>query len=297
MIVGRHIDHLDERVFREFDFCVRKYPQIAFNVQTWEGCLYTDSTKKNILLATEAIATLPRNYDINWIRSHFSAVISYSDKFKENNPELKVYSTHYPPNWESYHWLEDFKGYDGKIRGICSLQHFYNTGNPFDSNYMKHKIMAELETEPHLVLHTYGQVPFGKPDSYQGYLGHRHSNYNNLKKINEYLFCVAVECMDDPFWGHDYLTERVMNTFKSKTVLVYYGAYNVKEILPDNSYVNVRDFATPQELSGYLISLSYNKRAYTEIINAAYDWVLRTTIGDMRSQEEVWIQAIRENPL
>jgi hypothetical protein len=157
--------------------------------------------------------------------------------------------------------------------------------------------MAGLNTEPHLLLHTYGQVPFGKAGSYQGYLGHRHSNYHNLKKINEYMFCVAVECMDDPFWGHDYITERVMNTFKSKTVLVYYGAYNVDEILPENIFIDVRKFNSYQELSERLVKLSYNKKEYDDMVEEAYQWVLRTMIGDMRLQEEVWRQAIKENPL
>jgi len=249
MIIGKHIDNLDLRVKREFDFCVAKYPQIAFNVQTWEGKLYTDKAKKNILLATEAIATLPKNYDLIWINNHFDAIITYSEKFRDSHPGLKVYCTKYPQNWESYHWLEDFLGFDDKIRGVCSLQHYYTTPHPFDSNYKKHEIMMGINTGHHLVVHTYGQVPFGRPESYQGYLGYRHGNYNNLKKINEYMFCVAVECMDDPFWGHDYITERVMNTFKSKTVLVYYGAYNVDEILPENIFIDVRTFNSYQELS------------------------------------------------
>lgn len=298
MIVGRHINDLELRVKRECDYVMAKYPTLAFNCQTWEGNPHgKDIDGKNVLLAQEAVVTLPKNYDIDWMKSNYDAVITYSTKFKELYPEINVYNVKCPTNWEAYHWLEDFKGYDDKIRGICSLQHVYDTGHLLDANYMKHKVMVELETEPHLLLHTYGQVPFGKAESYQGYLGHRHSNYHNLKKINEYMFCYAAECIADDFWGHDYLTERVFNTFKSKTVLIYYGATNVQELLPEHIFVDVRKFPDMGQLSEYLIELSYDKERYNEMVNEAYQWNIQTLLGDIRVHEQIWQKAIKENKL
>jgi len=297
MIVGRNIFHLDQRVKRECDYIMAKYPTMAFNCQTWAGKPHKRGGGKNVLLAQEGIVTLPKNYDINWIKANYDAVITYSIKFKETYPDIKVYNTQCPANWESYHWLETFKGYDEKIKGICSLQTFYNWGHPLDANYMKHKVMSELNTEPYLLLHTFGPNPFGKVASYQGDLGYRHSNYNNLKKINEYLFCYAAEPMADPFWSHNYITERVFNVFKSKTILVYYGACNVRDLIPPDIFVDVREFPSTEQLSQYLIELSKDKKRYTDMVEKAYLWNLRTTLGDMRYQEEIYQQAIRENPL
>jgi len=296
MIVGRHTENLNLRIKCEFDYLLAKYPTIAFNAQDWNGKLYRRENGKNILLCTESISTTPKNYDIGHIKQ-YDAIITYSTKFKEAHPELKVYNTQCPANWENYHWLEDFKGYDNKIRGVCSLQTVYKWGHPFEANHMKHEIMAGLITEPHLLLHTFGPNEFGKKGSYQGNLGYKHSNYHNLKKINEYMFCFAAECVDDPFWSHNYLTERVFNTFKSKTVLVYYGACNVEELLPEHIFVNVRKFTDMRQLSQYLIDLSHDKERYTEMVEEAYHWNLKTTLGDIRYQEEVWKQVIKENPL
>jgi hypothetical protein len=271
---------------------------MAFNAQTWGGKERNGRFNgKNVLLAQEAVITTPINYNVDYIKANFDAMITYSVKFKEAHPELKIYNTQCPANWESYHWLETFKGYDEKIKGICSLLTFYNWGHSMDANIWKHKVMAELNTEPYLLLHTFGPVTYGKPESYQGNLGYRHSNYHNLKKINEYLFCYASECVADDFWGHNYLTERVFNAFKSKTVLIYYGASNVTELMPENIFVNVRKFISMQELSEYLITLSEDKKRYTEMVEEAYRWNLTTTLGDLRLQEQIWQQAIKENPL
>lgn len=298
MIVGRHTDDLDLRVKREYVYIENKYPSLAFNCRTGDGHFHgRGKDRKNVLLAQEGIITLPLNYDIDYIKSNFDAIITYSSKFKEVHPELRVYNTSVPANWEGYHWLETFKVYDEKIRGICSLHTIYDTGHPMDRNFMKHKIMNELNTEPHLLLHTFGKYSFGKPHSYQGDLGYRHSNYHNLKKINEYLFCVAVECISDDFWGHNYLTERVFNTLKSKTVLVYYGATNVSELLPGHIFVDVRKFPDMETLSQHLLELAQDKKRYTEMVEEAYLWNLKSPLGDIRYCEEIWQRAIRENPL
>ena len=296
MIIGRKIESLDKRVEREFDYLQAKYPMIAFNHADWNGVPNSRDKGKNILLSQESITTMSGNYDLNIIKQ-YDAVITYSVKFKDNNPQLKVYNTQCPAEWEGYHWLEEFKGYDDKLKGICSLQTLYNWGHPLDANYMKHKVLVELHTEPYLFQHTFGRNPFGKEGAYQGFLGHRHSNYHNLKKINEYLFCYAAECMSDPVWGHNYVTERVFNTMKSKTVLIYYGAPNVSELIPDDIFVDVRKFSTMQELSEYLVKLSFDKERYTYMVENAYQWNLTRTIGDMKYQEEVWQQAIKDNPL
>jgi hypothetical protein len=93
------------------------------------------------------------------------------------------------------------------------------------------------------------------------------------------------------------MNERVFNTFKSKTILVYYGATNVEELLPDHIFVNIRKFSTMAELSEYLIALSQDKKRYTEMVEEAYRWNLTTKLGDIREHEQLWQQAIRENPL
>ena len=171
MIVGRGIENLDLRVRREYLYIESKYPTLAFNCRTGDGHFHGKKKDgKNILLCQEGVITLPQNYEMDTINK-FDAVITYSTKFKELHPQLNVYTTQCPANWEAYHWLETFIPHENKLRGVCSLHTVYDTGHPIDRNFMKHKIMTELQTEPHLVLHTYGKTLFGKAGSYRGDLG------------------------------------------------------------------------------------------------------------------------------
>ena len=294
-LIETDIDGLDERLKSEFDYLQKKYPTIAFNIQDWWGKLNNRSRGKNILLATEGYITITKNYDVNIIKQ-YDAFITYNSKFKEQHPELNIYLTNAPVNWENYYELDMFVPYDNKIRGICSLQRVYHTGSEGDINGMKHSVMNEFQTDPHLVLHTFGPAPFGKPGSYQGNLGYKHSHYYNLKKINEYMFCWCPEPIYHELWSYNYVTERLFNCFKSKTIAIYYGCYNIEDLIPKELYVDYRDFKDMKELSEYLIELSNDKERYNKIVEDAFKWNLSTKLGDIREQEKIFQLAVDNHP-
>ena len=216
MIIETKVDNLEERLKSEFDYLQGKYKSVAFNMYDWWGKPNTKSNGKNILLAVEGYITIPNNYNPAVIKQ-YDVFITHNSKFKALHPELNIVLQNAPANWENYYQLESFLTYDEKIKGICCLARVYNTGADGDINYMKHTVMRDLKVEPELVVHTYGQASFGRPESYQGYLGFKHSHFKNLEKINEYLFCWCPEPMYHELWSHDYVTERLFNCFKSKT--------------------------------------------------------------------------------
>jgi ribosomal protein S18 len=296
MIINKKIENLDQRMKSEFDYLQAKYKTVAFNMYDWWGKPNNRSTGKNILLATEGYITIPNNYNPDVIRT-YDAFITYNDKFKALNTSLNIHLQNAPINWENYYWLEDFLTYDEKIKGICSLQRIYQTGSAGDINYMKDTVMKAFIVEPHLCLHTFGPAPFGKDGSYQGNLGYKHSHYFNLKKINEYLFCWCPEPIFHELWSYNYVTERLFNCFKSKTVAIYYGCYNIEEMIPKELYVDYRDFKNINELSQYLIELSKDKKRYTDMVEVAYQWNINTKLGDILLLEEILQECVSKYPI
>jgi hypothetical protein len=291
MLVNRKIDNIEERLKGEFDYIQKKYPTVALNIHDWWGKPNDRSRGKNILFATEGYITMPNNYNIDSIKK-YDVLITNNSKFKKLHPELNIVNINAPVNWENYYELETFIPYNKKIKGVCSLQRVYNTGVVGDINYMKHSVMNELNVEPYLILHTFGPAQFGKKESYQGNLGYKHSHYYNLKKINEYLFCWCPEPIYHELWSYDYVTERLFNCFKSKTIAIYYGCYNIEELIPKELYIDFRDFRDLNELSNYLIELSNDKERYNNIIETAYQWNLDTKLGSMVELEKILQECI-----
>lgn len=295
MLVNRKIDNIEERLKSEFDYIQRKYPTVALNIYDWWGKPNGRNEGKNILLATEGYITIPNNYNVEYIKK-YDVLLTNNSKFKELHPELNIININAPINWENYYELETFIKYEKKIKGVCSLQRIYNTGVAGDINYMKHSVMNELNVEPHLILHTFGPAPFGKKDSYQGNLGYKHSHYYNLKKINEYLFCWCPEPIYHELWSYDYVTERLFNCFKSKTIAIYYGCYNIEKLIPKELYIDFRDFKDLKELSNYLIELSNDKERYNHIVESAYQWNLNTKLGSIIEVEKILQRCVIEYP-
>lgn len=295
-IIDIKIDNLEERLKSEFDYLQNKYPSVAFNMYDWWSKPNNRSNGKNILLAVEGYITIPNNYNPDVIKQ-YDVFITHNSKFKESHPELNIVLQNAPANWENYYELESFLSYDEKIKGICCLARVYNTGSQGDINIMKHSVMRDFKVEPDLCVHTYGPETYGKPESYKGNLGYKHSHYYNLKKINEYMFCWCPEPIYHETWSYNYVTERLFNCFKSKTIAIYYGCYNIEDIVPTDLFIDYRKFKDINELSNYLIELSKDKERYTEIVENAYQWNLNNKLGDITLLEETIQECIKKYPI
>jgi len=83
--------------------------------------------------------------------------------------------------------------------------------------------------------------------------------------MQRYLFHLAFENQNTD----DYITEKLWLTLKSGTIPVYFGAPNIDEhFFPHDSFINVNDFSTTQELARYLIKVANNETLY----NSYYVW-------------------------
>ena len=65
----------------------------------------------------------------------------------------------------------------------------------------------------------------------------------------------------------DYVTEKLWTAIHADVVPVVLGAYNYSELMPPNSYIDIRDFASPKELAGYLIKLDGNDELYNKYLS------------------------------
>lgn len=287
MLINPGVENIEERVQDEFKYLLRKYPTIAFNTRNWISGTNNRVTGRNILLATEGYITIPENYDPVVIKK-YDAFITSNNKFKELHKDLNIYTINGVTNWDNYYWLDDFCSFEEKIKGICSLQTIYKTGKEGDINHLKHEVMRDLKVEPHLIIHTFGPTLFGKPESYQGKIGPKHhSHYEHFKKINQYLFCWCPESTYHPLWSYGHLTERLFNCFKSKTIAIYYGCYNVEELVPKELFIDFRDFEGLDSLADFLIKLSNDKDRYYNMVESAYEWNKTNKIGDVMELEKV----------
>jgi len=86
---------------------------------------------------------------------------------------------------------------------------------------------------------------------------------NTLALLRTYKFTIAIE----NYLSHDYVSERFYQPLITGSVPVYLGAPNIHEFAPGkDSYVNIRDFASPEDLAGYLRDLAADPAAYNRLL-------------------------------
>lgn len=79
-----------------------------------------------------------------------------------------------------------------------------------------------------------------------------------LETIARHSFCLALENSVEP----DYVTEKIFDAFAAGTVPVYFGAPNVADYAPENSYIDASIFANAKDLASYLYYLIATPHAY-----------------------------------
>jgi hypothetical protein len=259
-------NNMEERLRSEFDFLNNEYPHIAFNYIDWHGNVRLN---KDYLYPTEGYITIPNNYSID-VWKNYKGIIVYNRKIYEKyKNSFNMILSNGPLDTHNYYKLDNFVEYESKLDGIVALNRIYSTGREGDILHLREQLFNAIDLP---IKHAYGSVPWGG-SNYRGFSKEaNHGNHiENLKITNRYKFVLTLEPMYHELWSWDWVTERMWNAFKSKTIPVYYGCYNIEQLVPKDLFIDLRDFnLNMSEVSNYLKSIS--KDQYIEMTEKAYDW-------------------------
>ncbi len=82
--------------------------------------------------------------------------------------------------------------------------------------------------------------------SYKGECG------NKLDLLSGYVFGLCIENVEHP----RFITEKIFDCFVSGVIPLYYGAPDVSDYIPDNAYINLRNFYNTDEILDYIFNLT-----------------------------------------
>jgi hypothetical protein len=259
-------DNMEERLKDEHAFLSRKYPNVSFNCIDWNG----KPNKGEYLFATEGYITVPQNYKLDIIKQYKGFLTSNSEFYNKYKGKYNIILTNGPLDSHNYYKLDYVKSYDERINGICAMYRIYSTGRDGDILWMREWFMNNFPANG-LEKHCYGRFSWGG-NMYKGFAKEaNHGNHiANLEILQKYRFCWCVEPMYHYLWSVDWVTERLWNAFKCKTVPIYYGCYNIESKVPKELYIDYRDFSSLSELSDYIKNFDKNK--WIDMTEKAYNW-------------------------
>lgn len=279
-----NIDNIQDRVrLEEWNYLIKKYPRVAFNAGLWK----TPKQGFSHIVVAEPYIEIPKNWEPDFLLQ-YEAVVTYNRTFAAEHlkhlPKVHLMSTQ--PRTNSYFYLDRFADFPERINGIICMNKLNFTKKEGDIYYLREKIMTALPTSQCFEKHVFSRHKWGG-EMYRGYVAAPyHSHEINLKKLNEYKFCLCFESTHHPTYSYDFVTEKIFNCFKAKVVPVYLGCWNIEELIPPNLYIDFRDYA--QDLNALAHRLeTFTEEEFVDMTERAHTWEKSTQLGAIDEIESI----------
>lgn len=255
----------------EFEVLVEKYPQFSFN----DNPIKRD--KNHSLLMIEPYSIFPNNYGQNILKQYKKCYTWNSKIYNmlKEDKDINIELLNGFPLFDNYSLLNDneFIPIEQKIPGVALICRFrMGSQNKGDIINKRYEVFSGLQIEkacygkiPYLISYYRGQIGEG-PESFP-------SSRSKLIGLNHWKYNLCFENCYDSIFSWDYVTEKIYDSFLAKTIPIYLGCYNIQDHIPTEIFIDYRNFNNVNELSHYLRCLDEKK--YKEMINNAYDWVMK----------------------
>jgi len=261
-----NIEHFDAIVFVDFPTFENGYFRRLIN----------DKSKPLYLLIFESEVIKPDNWNIE-NHKYFKKIFTWNDDLADNKKYFKInFSSKIPTdldfdvneknrlctmiagNKSANHPLEL---YTERIRAIRWFEE--NHPGDFDlygigwSKYLYKGLLSRLNRFDALRKIVKPRYP-----SYRGSIESKREVYE------KYKFAICYEnARDIP----GYVTEKIFDCFFAGCVPIYWGAPNIADHIPANTFIDKRNFKTYEELYGYLMNMS--DREYLDYLDAITTFV------------------------
>jgi hypothetical protein len=257
----------------------KEYPNIIFSDTS------SRRNKNTSLFLLEVQTVLPHNYNIEILKQYKrvytwnSILYSRYSKYGINTVLINGF-----PFFDNYNHLDEFISTSEKD-GICLIcRHRLEEPPSIASN--RFSVFNNIKG---ITKHAYGKVPYCG-DHYKGVIGDTTagtypSSLDKLRVLNKYKFNLCFENCYHELWSWDYITEKITDCFRAKTIPVYWGCYNIQDHIPKDLYIDYRDFKSDDDLSEYLINFDMDK--YDDMVERAYEFEKTFNWGNISNLKKI----------
>jgi len=218
---------------------------------------YRRNKKYHIILEPYVVAPLWYN---RLFHLFFDKIFTRKDRLIDNKKYFKFI-------WpQSYFWTQEAQKFDTK-KLIVLINANKRSPLPKELYSERVKIIRYCE-ENNKEFDLYGWW-WNKPNLkqeilwFQPFLSYKWRAENKIKTIANYKFNICFENMRDTPW---YMTEKIRDSFKAKTVPIYRWASNISDCVPENCFIDYRKYIWEDDKLFHFIE-TMNERVYNTYID------------------------------
>lgn len=293
-----------EVLIRTIDICndsdVNIYTDVPYpwSLKQWLN-LFINSNQ-NILFCFESPLVNPFNH-MKLLKIFFKKIYTWDDNKVDNKYYFKFYipQLNFRGNIQKMNFKD--KKFLTMVNAKKSSLSIFRFLSPYKADLYKERldIINYLEGVIPNEFDLYGwgwkkADPFKPVENIVGYKDYKVykgeiENRAKVKVMSHYKFAFAVENAKAP----GYITEKLFDCFKAGCVPIYYGASNVEKFVPQNCFIDMRDYKNYDDLLEYIKSIDEKK--YEKYVKAAREFLSKKKILDTwfeKGFEKVFLDCI-----
>lgn len=276
----------------EFFRLIADHPTVAFNYRNFKGGVNSPGEGYRTLVVLEPQMADGAAWDINVIGSYDNYITwneKWADRIRNYIPGTNVIVVKGSVFCNHYTQLEHFPSYEDRYNAVVVQNKLYCMGGEGEITQLREDFVNQLNqfTETYnMVAHVYSPTSWGG-DAYQGEVESpiHHSHINQLTVQSKYRFALCLESTYHELWSYGFMTERLFNAFKTKTVPIYYGCYNIQDYVPQELFIDWRDYSDIASILDYISKMP--KTHWEDITEAGYEWEKSCDYGSVEILEGI----------
>ncbi len=237
-----------------------------FNIREYIKMLWKYPKNKKYLFLFEPSVVAPMSYS-KILHLFFTRVYTWDDSLINSKKYFKYI---WPQSWNSFQ--ESVPFHEKKNIVLMNANKFSLGKHELYS--LRVDIIRYFEKNG-IEFDLYGPG-WGRANLYQRIFGYspfpswKWRAENKITTIANYKYNICFENMSDT---PGYITEKIWDSFKAKTVPIYWGASNIEEYVPKNCFIDYRDFGDFSSLERFLSHITEDQyNTYIQNI----EWFLQT---------------------
>jgi len=235
-----------------------KYPIVQWDTKKRRS-------KDKWLLLQDIYVRAKHNYDISmW--NEYKGIITWNSKiYEKHSNDFNMILFKEFPYIKKFIYTDKFNSFNERD-GVCLISKYCKPYYKDDAITERYNICEYLDKN-NIKIDCYGI------DNYNNYCSKlwKGASACKLETLNNYKFYVCFENCYDEYWSNNYVTEKIYDCFASKIIPIYYGAYNIEDIIPNDLYIDYRDYKNNKE--GLLEKIkNITENEYVDITEKAFEY-------------------------
>jgi hypothetical protein len=217
------------------------------------------SVKKSFLVLLEPIVIKQDNWNIS-NHSFFNKVFTWNDDFIDNSRYIKINLPYTFPDRKDFIY--------SSRKGFCTLiSSNKSSTHPMELYSERLKAINWFEKNQPAHFEFYG-MNWNKPITFKKLVKSLlFLNFNDIKRYKSYRGRISSKnevlsnyrfsiCYENMYGISGYITEKIFDCFFAGVIPIYLGAKNILDFIPENSFIDKRNFNSYYDLFSFLKNLS-----------------------------------------